>query len=128
MFAKQGVDRSPRTLTLWQVRAVCTQREPTGREIIVIVAEREERREEKREEKEIEKEKRKRKRRKREREKEEREREREKAPPSCVGSKRLRVYVQNASVCAGKNARMCSKCFCFFLTENVLELIIDLHL
>ena len=75
----------PRTPTLRQVREVCTQREPTGRVIIVIVAEREER--------------------------EEREKEREETPhpppfppPSllpvcrfetlpCVGSKR--AHVQN---------------------------------
>ena len=37
MFAKQGMDRSPRTLTFRQVRALCTQREPTERVIIVIV-------------------------------------------------------------------------------------------
>ena len=29
MFGQQGMDRSALTLTLWQVRAVCTQREPT---------------------------------------------------------------------------------------------------
>ena len=56
MFAKQGMDRSTRTPTLSQVRAVCTQREPAGRVIIVIVIERRERRQErekrKREEKE----------------------------------------------------------------------------
>ena len=34
-----------RTLTLWQVRAVCFQGEPTGRVIIVIVTQREEKRE-----------------------------------------------------------------------------------
>ena len=50
MFAIQGMDRSTRTPTLSQVRAVCTQREPTGRVIIVIVTEREERREREREE------------------------------------------------------------------------------
>ena len=49
IIAKQGMDRSPRTLTLRQVRAVCTQREPTGRVIIVIVAEREDEREEREE-------------------------------------------------------------------------------
>ena len=45
MFDKQGMDRSTRTPTLSQVRAVCSQREPTGRAIIVIVTEREEERE-----------------------------------------------------------------------------------
>ena len=44
MFAKQGMDRSTRTPALSQVRAVCTQREPTGRVIIVIVTERREER------------------------------------------------------------------------------------
>ena len=43
MFARQGMSQSTRAPTLSQVRAVCTQREPTGRVIIVIVAEREER-------------------------------------------------------------------------------------
>ena len=43
VFAKQGMSQSTGTLTLRQVRAVCTQREPTERVIIVIVAEREER-------------------------------------------------------------------------------------
>ena len=43
MFAKQGMSQSTGTLTLRQVTAVCTQREPTGRVIIVIVAERRER-------------------------------------------------------------------------------------
>ena len=47
MFAKQGMSQSTGTLT--QVRAVCTQREPTGRVIIVIVAEREDKREEREE-------------------------------------------------------------------------------
>ena len=42
MFARQGRSQSTRTPTLSQVRAVCTQREPTGRVIIVIVTEREE--------------------------------------------------------------------------------------
>ena len=36
MFAKQGISQSTGPLTLRQVRAVCTQREPTGRVIIVI--------------------------------------------------------------------------------------------
>ena len=49
MFAKQRMNRSTRTPTLSQVRAVCTQREPTGRVIIVIVTESEEKREERRE-------------------------------------------------------------------------------
>ena len=64
MFAKQGMSQSTGTLTLRQVRAVCTQREPTRRVIIVIVAEREEREEKERREK-------------RKRTTEERERERE---------------------------------------------------
>ena len=108
MFGQQGMDGSPRTLTLWQVRAVCTQREPTGRVIIVIVAERKERRQEREERKREEndgREKRRRKRTTEERERErrrkrEREKEREgwrerREPPlpssPCVGSKRLRV-------------------------------------
>ena len=45
MFARQGMSQGTRTPTLSQVRAVCTRREPTGRVIIVIVAEREDRRE-----------------------------------------------------------------------------------
>ena len=91
--AKQGMSQSTGTLTLRQVRAVCTQREPTGRVIIVIVAEREER-----EEKEGRKE-------NDGREKEIRgERKSEetlslvcrlKTSP-CVRSKRFRVYWQNA--------------------------------
>ena len=48
IIARQGMGQSTRTPTLSQVRAVSTQREPTGRVIIVIVTEREERREEKR--------------------------------------------------------------------------------
>ena len=43
MLDQQGMGHGPRTLTLWQVRAVCIQREPTGRVTIIIVAEREER-------------------------------------------------------------------------------------
>ena len=101
MLAKQGMSQSTGTLTLRQVRAVCTQREPTGRVIIVIVAESEEREDKrgKREEKE---------RRERERTTEERKREgtreREKRTPHtsplpsspCVRSQRFRVYWQNA--------------------------------
>ena len=52
MFARQGMNRQPTNGprpthcdTLAQVRAVCTKREPTGRVIIVIVAEREDKRE-----------------------------------------------------------------------------------
>ena len=45
--AKQGMSQSTGTLTLWQVRAVFTEREPTGRVIIVIVTEREEKTREK---------------------------------------------------------------------------------
>ena len=80
-------------LTLWQVRAVCTQREPTGRVIIVIVAENEEK-EDKREESR-ERERRKRTTEERKKKGRERRRGRERGPP-CVGSKRLRVYWQNA--------------------------------
>ena len=76
--------QSTRTPTLSQVRAVCTQREPTGRVIIVIVAEREERRQERRKRRE-----------------EKREKRRRKTPP-CIDSKRLRVCVQDASVCTRK--------------------------
>ena len=106
MFAKQGMDRSPRTLTLWQIRAVCTQTEPTGREIIVIVAERgrQERREQrKREEKENDG---------REKEKMDK-RQREKRAPSPSLSPPSpppllpslpRVYAQNVSVCRFKTA------------------------
>ena len=43
--ANKEMGQGPCTLTLWQVRAVCTQREPTGRVIIDIVTEREEKRE-----------------------------------------------------------------------------------
>ena len=86
MFGQQGMGPGPCTLTLWQVRAVCTQREPTGRVIIVIFIEREEKRE--REENDG----REKRRRKREREKG-REREENPLPPSspCVGSKPHRV-------------------------------------
>ena len=81
----KGMGHDPRTPTLRQVREVCSQREPTERVIIVIVAKREERERERHE--------------KREREKG-REKEREETPllpshplPSspCVGSKRFRV-------------------------------------
>ena len=100
MFGQQGMGQGPCTLTLWQVRAVCTQREPTGRVIVVIVTEREEKEKRKRTNEENDG------REKEEgREKERRdEREKRTPPPSspCVGSKRLRVSVQNASVCTGK--------------------------
>ena len=87
MFAKQGMDRSTRT---------CTQREPTGRVIIVIETDREKRERERRKRTTKEREK------KGERKRRD-EREREPLlPPPLVGSKRLRVWVQNASVCAGK--------------------------
>ena len=43
VFARKGMSQSTGTLTLRQVGVVCTQREPTGRVIIVIVAERRER-------------------------------------------------------------------------------------
>ena len=82
----------PRTLTLWQVGAVCTQRELTGRVLIVIVAEKEGREDKREESREREREK--------ERRKKGREKEREREEPPvcrfktspCVGSKRLRVY------------------------------------
>ena len=85
----QGMGHGPRTLTLWQVRAVCTQREPTGGVIIVIVAEKEEKRE-REERREREREKEEEERRKRERRGDERKSGRERSLP-CVGSKRLRV-------------------------------------
>ena len=82
IIVKQGMSQSTGTLTLWQVRAVCTQREPTGRVIIVIVTERREKRREKRKRtrKRRERERRKRtteERKKKGREKERRDRERE---------------------------------------------------
>ena len=90
------MDHDPRTLTLRQVRAVF-YRDPIGRVIIVIVAEREDMREESRE-REREKYEEKRERRKDERKRRKRgERERPR------GS---RVKVQMASVCACK-ARAC---------------------
>ena len=79
MFAKQGMDRSTRTPTLSQVRAVCTQREPTGRVIIVIVTEREKKKKEKRHQKK--------------REGDTREERREKRR-----ERRSRVYVENVLV------------------------------
>ena len=84
--------RSMHSDTSGQVRAVCTQREPTGRVIIVIVT--------RREEEEMKRSKEERKRGREERD----EREKRTLPPSspCAGSKRLRVSVQNASVCTGK--------------------------
>ena len=78
---------------------VYTEREPTGRVTIVIVAEREDKREESREGEREKYEGSERK--KKGREKERRRGERERGLP-CVGSKRLRVYRQNA--------RMCSTC------------------
>ena len=48
IIVKQGMSQSTGPLTLWQVRAVCTQREPTGRVIIVIVTEKRKKRREKR--------------------------------------------------------------------------------
>ena len=65
--------------------------------IIVIVAEKEEREDKREESREREKEER----RKRESRRDERKRGRKRGFP-CVGSKRLRVYVHNASVCTGK--------------------------
>ena len=68
MFGQQGMGHDPRTPTLRQVREVCTQREPTERVIIVIVAERE----------------------KREKERDtRREKEREETPPSLLPSHTL---------------------------------------
>ena len=55
MLDQQGMGHDPRTPTVRQVREVCTQREPTERVIIVIVAEREERKKEIREERKREK-------------------------------------------------------------------------
>ena len=93
MFARQGMSQSTRTPTLSQVRAVCTQREPTGRVIIVIVAEREER-EDKRGKRAREK--RREKRRKRREEKAENTSVCSFKTPPCVRSGRLRVYEENA--------------------------------
>ena len=78
----------------------CVHRErPTGRVIIVIVAERRERRQEREERKRQEK----RRGEKMRRREEERARKTEKAEnPPCVDSKRLRVCVQEASVCTRK--------------------------
>ena len=67
--------------------------------IIVIVAEKEERKDKREESREREREKERRMRMKEECKKKGREKER---GLPCVGSKRLRVYVQNASVCTGK--------------------------
>ena len=90
MFGQQGMGHGPRTLTLRQ--------SPTGRVIIVIVAERENKREESRErerEKYEGKERRKRETRKDERKREGEERERERSPPlknpPCVRAKRAHV-------------------------------------
>ena len=117
MFAKQEMSQSTGILTLRQVRAVCTQREPTGRVIIVIVAERGEREEREKTREGREKERRdKRRDRKKDRQKEERESTREekaehpsmcrfKTPP-CVRSGRLRVYLR---VCP-ENACMFNTC------------------
>ena len=98
MFARQGMSQSTRTPTHSQVRAVCTQRETTGRVIIVNVAEREDKREESRErDKRREEE-----RRGEEEKRREQEKQRRRKTPPCVDSKRLRVCVQDASVCTGK--------------------------
>ena len=119
IIAKRGMDRSPRTLTLRQVRAVCTQREPTGRVIIVTVAERgrekerrekraerREKREEKRDKREREKERKrereKERKRERERERERREKEKEKTTTTVVW------HAENPSVCRFKNASVCA--------------------
>ena len=104
MFGQQGMGQSTRTPTLSPVRAMCTQRETTGRVIIVIVAEREDKREEssEREREKYEGREGKRKERTREREKEKRERGlpllfqnvsmcRFKTPP-CVPAKRAHVF------------------------------------
>ena len=88
MFAKQSA-KVHALFPKGQGRAVCIERGPTGRVIIVIVAEREER-EDKREEKRREE-------RRRERSTYKKKRESKK---DREGGKRLRVCVQNASVCA----------------------------
>ena len=75
MLDQQGMGHGPRTLTLWQVGAVCTEREPTGRVLIVIVAEKEEREDKREESREREREKERRKNGRREKEKGTRERE-----------------------------------------------------
>ena len=84
---------------LWpvgQVRAVCVQREPTGRVITVIVTEREKEREKEEKEKENEgRERRKRERRRRGEKKRRDERERDKRPPPLP-------LPQNVSVCRFK--------------------------
>ena len=99
---------SPRTLTLRPVRAVFTERDPTGRVIIVLVAERKKTRKtrQEKEKSETSRERRERERRKRgrrerrKRGRREREgKEREGGPP-CVGSKRLHIYRQNARMCS----------------------------
>ena len=76
--------QSTRTPTLSQVRAVSTQREPTGRVIIVIVTERGERREEKRGEERREEKEMKRDRKKRERKKDREHERREGGKPIRV--------------------------------------------
>ena len=80
------------------------QRKPTERVIIIIVTEKREERREKREERREKREERRGER----REKREERREGGKAPP-CVDSKRLRVCVQDASVCR-ENACMFNTC------------------
>ena len=79
---------------------MCTQREPTGRVIIVIVAEREDKREgEEREEREDKREESGEREGERERARKtdrEQERQTRRKTPPCVGSKRLRVCVQDA--------------------------------
>ena len=85
--------QGPRTLTLWQVRAVCTQREPTGGVIIVIVAGKEEREDKRAERREREEEKERRKNDGRVEEEGTRERE---ELPVCSG--KTRACVQHARV------------------------------
>ena len=96
MFGQQGMGQGPCTLTR-RARAVCKEREPTGRVISVVVAERKEKREDNREESR-ERERMRRtteERKKKEERKREGTRERREPPflPPCVGSKRLRVSV-----------------------------------
>ena len=121
MFARQGMSQSTRTPTLLQVRGVCTQREPTGGVIIVIVAERKEREEKsgKRDEKEND---RREKERTEERKREEkREEKRMRKTPPCVDSKRLRVCVQDASVCTRKTPACSTHAGVFRYTRRRLE-------
>ena len=106
--AKQGMSQSTRTLTLWQVSAVCKKREPTGRVFIVIVAERGERDDKsgKREEKE-----------RRERERRKRERTPRAVFPLVVA---LAVYAHGDSTSAVLGQGDMARCFClmFFIRQR----------